>query len=46
MFALAIYPIVQHIEADCNLVVHRCNADYGLLVSKIYKVKRALGIIA
>ena len=46
MFALAIHPIVQRIEAECDLVVHRWYADDGLLVGKIDQVKLALDIIA
>ena len=46
MFALAIHPIVQRIEAKCDLVVHLWYADDGLLVGKIYQIKFALKIIA
>ena len=46
MLALAIHPIVQRIEAKCDLIVHRWYADDGLLVGKIDQVKLALDIIA
>ena len=46
MFALAIHPIVQRIEAEYDLIVHRYYADDGLLVSNIDQVKLALDVIA
>ena len=46
IFALSIHPIVQRIEAKCDLFVHRWYADDGLLVGKIDQVKLALDIIA
>ena len=46
MFALSIHPIVQRIETECDLIVHRWYADDGMLVGKIDQVKLALDIIA
>lgn len=45
MFALAIYPIVQRIESECNLFVHQWYADDEMLVGKVELVKLALDII-
>lgn len=46
MFALSIHHIVQRIEADCDLVVHRWNAETRMPVRMIDQVKLALDFIA
>lgn len=46
LFALAIHPIVQRIDADCGLIMNRRYGDDGIICGIIDQVKNALDVLS